>query len=97
MIEAHRPSVRGKRYAVSTLHSLATMAGMQILENGGNAVDAGVAAGLCINVLEPEMAHFGGVAPIIFCPGSGGPVETISGVGRWPKAASIEYFKTECN
>ncbi len=73
------------------------MAGARILEQGGNAADAGVAAGLCINVLEPELAHFGGVAPIIYCPGEGGPVKTISGVGRWPQAASIGYFRQHHN
>ena len=91
---SHRPSVRGRRYAVSSLHYLATMAGARILEQGGNAADAGVAAGLCVNVLEPEMAHFGGVAPIVYCPGEGwGMVETISGLGRWPGAASIAHFQ----
>ena len=89
-----RPSFRGKQYVASSVHYLATMAGIRILENGGNAADAGVAIGLCINVLEPEYAHFGGVAPIIYCPGSGGQVETISGLGRWPKAASIDYFRS---
>lgn len=92
MLNSYRPSVRGKRFMVSSLHYLATMAGVRILESGGNAADAGVATGLCINVLEPEMAHFGGVAPIIYCPGSGGPVETVSGLGRWPKAATLEFF-----
>ena len=90
---SHRPSLQGKQYAVSSLHYLATMAGARILEQGGNAADAGVAAGLCINVLEPELAHFGGVAPIIYCPGTGEPVETISGLGRWPQAASIAHFR----
>ncbi len=70
------------------------MAGHRILEAGGNAADAGVATGLCINVLETELTHFGGVAPIIYAPGSGQPVETISGLGRWPKAASAEFFQT---
>ena len=87
MEKGQRPSIRGKQYVVSSIHYLATIAGVRMLENGGNAADAGVATGLCINVLEPEMAHFGGVAPIIYCPGSGGPVETISGLGHWPKAA----------
>ena len=89
---SHRPSVRGKRYMVSSLHYLATMGGVRILENGGNAADAGVATGICINVLQPGSTHFGGVAPIIYCPGTGAPVETISGLGRWPRAASIDYF-----
>ena len=59
------------------------MGGVRILENGGNAADAGVAIGICINVLQPGFTHFGGVAPIIYCPGSGAPVETISGLGRF--------------
>ena len=92
MRKSHRPSIRGKRYVVSTRHYLATMAGVRMLERGGNAADAGVAAGICINVLEPHMAHFGGVAPIIYCPGTGAPVETISGLGRWPKAANLDDF-----
>lgn len=82
---------------VSSLHYLATMGGARILERGGNAADAGVATGICINVLQPGWAHFGGVAPIIYCPASGSPVETISGLGRWPKAATIEYFDEHHN
>ena len=93
MSGSHRPSVLGKRYVVSSVHYLATMGGVRILENGGNAADAGVAVGICINVLQPGSTHFGGVAPIIYCPGSGAPVETISGLGRWPQAASIDYFR----
>ena len=92
MPNSHRPSIRGKRYLVSSLHYLATMAGVRILESGGNAADAGVATGICINVLQPGSAHFGGVAPIIYCPASGAPVETISGLGRWPHAATMDYF-----
>ena len=95
MHKTHRPAIRGREYAVASVHYLATMAGQQILAQGGNAADAGVATGLCINVLEPELAHFGGVAPIIYCPGDGGPVETISGLGRWPRAASRAYFQQE--
>ena len=90
---SHRPSVRGKRYVVSSLHYLATMGGVRILENGGNAADAGVATGIRINVLQPGWPHFGGVAPIIYCPGTVAPVETISGLGRWPRAASIDTFQ----
>ena len=93
MLTSYRPSIQGIRHVVSSTHYLATMGGIRILEQGGNAADAGVAAGLCINVVQPGSAQFGGVAPIIYCPAPGGPVETISGLGRWPKAASIEYFR----
>lgn len=87
-----RPPFRSREYLVSTDHYLATMAGVQILQQGGNAADAGVAAGLCLNTVVPESAHFGGVAPIIHSPGTGGPIETISGLGRWPRAAHIQHF-----
>ena len=62
------------------------MGGARILENGGNAADAG---GLVSD--QCATTHFGGVAPI--CPGSGAPVETISGLGRFPRAVSIDYFR----
>lgn len=87
-----RPSVEGTRHAISSTHHLATMGGLKILEQGGNAADAGVAAGLCINVVQSGSASFGGVSPIIYCPASGSPVETVSGLGRWPQASSLEYF-----
>ena len=91
-METTRPPFRSRSHLISTDHYLATMAGLRILEQGGNAADAGVAAGLCLNVVVPESANFGGVAPIMFGPGNGEPVETISGLGRWPQAASIGHF-----
>ncbi len=82
----------GARYMVSSAHYLATAAGVRILERGGNAADAGVAAGLVINVVEPHLTNFGGVAPIIFARADG-HVETISGLGRWPKAATLDAVR----
>ena len=86
---------------ISSVHYLATMGGLRILQRGGNAIDAGVAAGICINVVQPQLAMFGGVAPIIISPapppagapgarpgGSTPDVVTISGLGRWPRAAA---------
>ena len=96
-MQTTRPPFRSRGHLISTDHNLATMAGLQILEQGGNAADAGVAAGLCLNVVVPESANFGGVAPIMFGPGDGQPVETISGLGRWPKAASIQHFMDNHN
>ena len=93
MSRTHRPAVQGYHHLISSTHYLASMGGMKILEQDGNAADAGVAAGICINVVETHLTQFGGVAPIIYCPASGGPVETISGLGRWPKASSVDYFR----
>ena len=47
-----RPALLAKRWMVSSSHYLASQAGARMFERGGNAVDAGVAAGIALNVLE---------------------------------------------
>ena len=64
-MHAYRPTLYGTRHAVSAGHYLAAMAGFAILEAGGNAVDAGVAAGIALGVLQCDLVNVGGVAPII--------------------------------
>src|SRR6266516_8011902 len=92
-LQSHRPTIMGRNQMVASGHYLATMAGTRLLEAGGNAVDAGVAGGICINVLQPDMTNFGGVAPIIIYLADRNEVVTISGLGRWPKKASVALFK----
>ncbi len=77
---------------VAAGHYLAAQAAFQILEAGGNAVDAGVCGGIALGVLQSEYVGFGGVAPIMIRPAETGEVFTISGLGWWPKAASLEMF-----
>lgn len=60
---------------------------------GGNAIDAGVAAGLCTNVLQPDMTNIGGVAPIILYHARKNVIRTISGLGTWPAQATPEFFR----
>ena len=90
-----RPAIAGRHYVVAAGHYLATMAAVRILEMGGNAIDAGVAAGLCTNVLQPDMTNIGGVAPVILYHAETGGTHTISGLGTWPQAATPEYFRRE--
>lgn len=88
-----RPMVMGSRYMISSGHYLASVAGLRMLERAGNAVDAGVAAGLAINVVQPDMTSLGGVAPIMIYLARTDEVVTISGVGWWPKAATLDAVK----
>lgn len=92
-----RPSINAGSYVASTGHYMATMASIRILEKGGNAIDAGVAGGFCINVLQPDMTNIGGVAPIILYSAKDQDVYSVSGLGTWPQAADPNYFLDECN
>lgn len=94
MIET-RDVIRAECYAISAGHELATRAGMEILENGGNAVDAGVAAGMALGVLHCDLVNFAGVAPIMIRMADKGETITIDGLGHWPKLASVDFFEKE--
>lgn len=87
-----RPEIMATRHVAATGHYWSAQAALQILEAGGNAIDAGVAAGIATNVLESQFTGFAGVAPTLIYLAEEDRVLTISGVGPWPKAASCEYF-----
>lgn len=91
--EANRPVIRGTRHACVAGHYLAAHAGFAILEAGGNAVDAGVAAGIAEAVVQSEQVNFAGIAPCLVYLAQAREVVTIAGVGGWPRAASCEYFE----
>lgn len=92
-----RPNVMAHKHVVVSGHYWASQAGFQILEAGGNAIDAGVATGLAIDVLESQFVGFGGVAPIMIYLAETNEVVVINGVGPWPRAASAAYFRERYN
>jgi gamma-glutamyltranspeptidase / glutathione hydrolase len=75
---------------VSSAHPLATQAGVEMLERGGNAIDAAVATTLAISVVEPFSAGIGGGGFAILKVGD--RVETIDFRERAPKAASRNMY-----
>ena len=85
--------VRGDRHMVSAGHHAAATAALLVLEAGGNAVDAGVAAGLVLGVVQCDIVNVAGVAPIMIRNGKSGSVVTIDGLGVWPAAASARHFR----
>ncbi len=92
----YRPTITGARHMISAGHYSATFAGFQMLEAGGNAIDAGVAAGICLGVLQTDRVNFAGVAPIMMYLAETGEVVNIDGLGTWPKAASLAHFNEKC-
>jgi len=90
---ATRPVILGTHGVTASGNYLATVAGIRIMEQGGNAVDAGVAMVLAQNVLEPESCGFGGEVPILVYSAKDGKVHAISGQGVAPRAATIDWFK----
>jgi gamma-glutamyltranspeptidase/glutathione hydrolase len=87
-----RLSIMGTKHVISAGHYLAAHAGFKVLEAGGNAIDAGVAAGLAIDVLQTDKVNFAGVAPQIIYTAKNRKVTCIDGLGVWPKAITPDYF-----
>jgi len=87
-----RPELKGTFGMVSSTHWLAAQSGMAILEEGGNAFDAAVAAGFVLQVVEPHLNGLGGEVPIVLWDASRRRVEVICGQGPAPSAASIDGF-----
>lgn len=66
--ESSRPTLIGDRWMAVTGHPLTVQVAGRVLEAGGNAVDAGVAAGLATNVVQVDMCNLAGIAPILVRP-----------------------------
>ncbi|HWN99022.1 MAG TPA: gamma-glutamyltransferase family protein [Blastocatellia bacterium] len=89
--DTFRPVVRGKRGAVAAGHPLAAEAGLRLLQQGGNAVDAGCATILAGSVIEFSHFSFGGEVPIIIKTANGAPT-VINGQGIAPRLATRAFF-----
>jgi gamma-glutamyltranspeptidase/glutathione hydrolase len=88
-----RPVVRGRNYAVTSGHYLATAAGVRMLEMGGNAIDAAAATCFAINLLEPQNNGIGGEVPTLVYIAAEKKVYELSGMGWSPQAFTIEWCR----
>jgi gamma-glutamyltranspeptidase/glutathione hydrolase len=84
-----RPEIKGTFGMVSSTHWLASQAGMAVLERGGNAFDAAVAAGFVLQVVEPHLNGLGGDLPILLWDSRRRKAEVICGQGPAPSTATI--------
>jgi gamma-glutamyltranspeptidase/glutathione hydrolase len=87
-----RPELAGTFGMVASTHWLASAAGMAVLERGGNAFDAAVAAGLVLQVVEPHLNGLGGEVPVIAHQAGPGETFVLCGQGPAPASATPEAF-----
>src|SRR5450432_1578320 len=87
------PPVRGLKEMVGAANNQEVEAGYRLLMEGGNAVDAGVAATFAATVTEQSRVGLGGEMPVIIKM-AGKPPIVVSGVGVAPKKATVEFYKT---
>jgi gamma-glutamyltranspeptidase/glutathione hydrolase len=89
-----RMEIKGTFGVVASSHWIASQVGMSILERGGNAFDAAVAAGFAMHVAEPQQNSLGGEAVIIFLPANESVPRVICGQGVAPASASIASYRS---
>jgi gamma-glutamyltranspeptidase/glutathione hydrolase len=87
-----RPQLAGSFGMAASTHWLATGTAMSVLERGGNAFDAAVAAGFVLQVVEPHMCGPGGEVPAVVWSELDQQVHVVCGQGVAPAAATIAAF-----
>ncbi len=83
----------GTHGMVATEHYLSALIGVQILQQGGNATDAAVAAIFAEGVLNPHMHTIGGEAPMLIYQADSGRVQAINGNTAAPGRATIDWYR----
>ena len=87
-----RPELVGTHGMVASTHWLASSAGMAVLEAGGNAFDAAVAAGFVLQVVEPHLNGPGGEVPIVFSSVAEAAPRVLCAQGVAPAGATIDHY-----
>lgn len=90
-----RPEIRGTFGVATSTHWIASAVGFGILERGGNAFDAAVAAGLVLQVVEPHLNGPAGDLPAIFHVANANKTEVLAAQGPAPAAATIEHYRAQ--
>ncbi|MEV6603414.1 gamma-glutamyltransferase family protein [Kutzneria sp. NPDC051319] len=90
-----RPELTGTVGMVASTHWLASTAGMAVLESGGNAFDAAVAAGFVLQVVEPHLVGPGGDMPAIFATAADPTPRVLCAQGVAPRGATIEHYRDQ--
>jgi len=90
---AARPVVMGRSGVVSSGHYLASLAGVRVLQEGGNAVDAALATSFVLSVVMPDASGPGGDLFALVYMKKSGRVGALNASGPAPERATIEMFR----
>ena len=93
--DTHRPVVMGMDWMVTADHPLAARAGAAVLEKGGNAVDAAVAANLVMTAVRPHMCGIGGDLFALIYMAQKGSFEALNASGRAPALATLDWYREQ--
>jgi gamma-glutamyltranspeptidase/glutathione hydrolase len=85
---------RSTRGLIATPHALASKAGLAVLERGGNAVDAAIAAGAAIAVVYPHMNGVGGDSFWLIYDARNRRLRALNAAGRSAAAADLDTYRT---
>jgi gamma-glutamyltranspeptidase/glutathione hydrolase len=90
---SRRSPVFARRGLIATAHPLASAAGLRILQDGGNAIDAAVAAAAVLGVVEPYQTGLGGDAFALIYLARERRVRALNASGPAPQAATLESYR----
>lgn len=93
--QSHRPEVPGANGLVTAGHPLAAIAGLQILMQGGNAIDASVAVLATLNVVRPQMSGAGGNGFVTYFDRAAATVHSLNATGAAPLALDAALLSPE--
>ena len=91
----HRSTATGRRGMIASAHPLASLAGMRILMEGGNAIDAAIATAAALNVVEPYMSGIGGVGYLHIYSAREKEHKIVDYVALTPRAATLNLYDSD--
>lgn len=96
MRDFHRPersAVFASNGMCATSHPLAARTAIDILERGGNAMDAAIAGAVLLGICEPQSTGIGGDCFVLFSPAGSNEIQALNGSGRAPAAANAQSLR----